>query len=675
MTRVLWMSNAPWAKTGYGDQTLSFCATMTARGHEVAVLANFGLQATRMDIGINGRKVAVYPMGKEMYSNDVVQATADDFEADVVITLYDAWPLKFAALKGHQTPWVAWAPIDHETITPGVLESLKRADRAIAYSRHGQRAMLEGGLEDALYIPHGVNTEIFTPGDMAAAREKMGLPGVETFLVGMVAANNYYPSRKCIPQALCAFADFKKRTGAKTAIYLHMVDDESNGGIDIRRIAKALGLKFGEDYFLPDPYELRLGIPTPAMVGLYQAFDVLLNPSYGEGFGIPILEAMACGTPPIVTRGTSMTELAVSCGWLVNGEAWWSQQGAFQTMPSIAGIERALTEMYMVRFGTPDEWKHKQELCRQRALGYDWEKVVAPMWDEFLKGEGWKRKSDPVGLETAGHVHRWGNTGLWIERGAMALPCMIAGCDAYQEVGPGREPVIHEHGFYPETDLVFEDDPAGGVAKIVLREIQDDYKLAEMGFQPGDQVIDIGAHVGVVSCYIAKNYPGTLIYAFEPVQENFERLALNLERNGIGKERVRAFPLGVTGDGREITLVGDGRGNSGGWSAAGVHSSIVEQRTARSTTLEQILLDNAIDRVKLLKVDCEGSEYEILYSAPEWAWKKIEYVAIEIHDQGPHYPHGQKLVSWLQDKLGNKEKVFFKLNHVDRLELPAEVGR
>lgn len=678
MTRILWLSNAPWAKTGYGDQTLSFCATMSARGHEVAVLANFGLQATKMDIGINGRSVRVYPAGKDMYSNDVVQATADDFRADVIISLYDAWPLKFAGLKIHRTPWAAWAPIDHETVPPAVLESLKRADRAIAYSQHGHRAMLEAGLEDALYIPHGVNTDVFQPGEMAKAREKLGLPGVETFLVGMVAANNYFPSRKCIPQALTAFSRFKREVAPKSAIYLHMVDDESMGGIDIRQICKQLGLKFGEDYYLPDPFELRMGIPTPAMVELYQSFDVLLNPSYGEGFGVPILEAMACGTPPIVTRGTSMTELAVSCGWLVNGEAWWSQQGAFQTLPSIAGIERALTELYLVRFGTPDEWTRRQENCRKRSLEYDWDTVVAPMWDRFLKEEQWRNPKSLASKPVEAHDHRWGNTGLWLSNGRLARPCMVPGCSAYQESGPQQPgypdgPEVFERGFYPQTALIFDDDPQGGVAKIVLREIEQDYRLSEIDFQPGDQVIDIGAHVGVVTCWIAKSNPGVKVLAFEPVSENYERLVENLKRNEIGSDQVTAYPLGVTGDGREIELMGDGKGNSGGWTAVGIFSSSAERRTAQSCTLEQIILDNGLDKIKLLKVDCEGAEYEILYGAPEWVWKRIERVVIEIHD-APDYPHGRRLAEWLEKKLG-ADRVRWKMSPVERLELPAGVEK
>ena len=149
-----------------------------------------------------------------------MNAVAEDWQADVIISLYDAWPLRFARSKGRTIPWVAWAPVDHETVTPPVLESLRFADFTVAYARHGQQALERAGIA-AAYVPHGVNCAAYYPGDQAEARERAELPGVETFLVGMVAANNYYPSRKCIPQAMKAFADFHAEHPDERAVPAH----------------------------------------------------------------------------------------------------------------------------------------------------------------------------------------------------------------------------------------------------------------------------------------------------------------------------------------------------------------------------------------------------------------------------------------------------------------------
>ena len=68
-----------------------------------------------------------------------------------------------------------------------------------------------------------------------------------------------------------------------------------------------------------DQYRYLLGFDEQHMRATFNAFDVLLSVSRGEGFGIPILEAQACGTPVIVGDWTAMSELCFA-GWKVNKE-------------------------------------------------------------------------------------------------------------------------------------------------------------------------------------------------------------------------------------------------------------------------------------------------------------------------------------------------------------------
>ncbi|HNB50342.1 MAG TPA: glycosyltransferase [Anaerolineales bacterium] len=393
--RILWYSNAPYAPTGYGNQTGLVCAYLPEWGHQLAVLANYGLSGTKLQIG----GVKIYPNGRAQHSNDIVQAMADDFQADVIVTLYDAWPLTFASLPGPHTPWVAWAPVDHETVPPPVLESLRKAQAVVAYSRHGQEALRKAGL-DAHYIPHGVETEVFTPGDQGEARRAIGFPE-GAFLVGMVAANTGYPSRKCIPEALYAFREFWL-DHPDALLYLHMRTDESNQGVDVNAIIRALGLE--RAVILCDQFQLQLGYPTEYMVNLYRAFDVLLNPARGEGFGIPILESLACGTPVIATNTTAMIELVQECGWLVDGEPFWSGQGAWQVVPKVEDITFNLENAYLSK-NDDWYWRALQERCREQGLKYDFAEVVAPAWDAFLRAEPWKRPPATVSVITPWHNH------------------------------------------------------------------------------------------------------------------------------------------------------------------------------------------------------------------------------------------------------------------------------
>ena len=93
-----------------------------------------------------------------------------------------------------------------------------------------------------------------------------------------------------------------------------------------------------------DEYRLLTGESPDFMRGAYSAFDVLCNPSLGEGFGVPIVEAQACGTPVVVGRWTAMAELCFGGVFIEQNEAlpWWTAQGSHMWMAGPGVIAQAL---------------------------------------------------------------------------------------------------------------------------------------------------------------------------------------------------------------------------------------------------------------------------------------------------------------------------------------------
>jgi glycosyltransferase involved in cell wall biosynthesis len=393
----MWYANAPWASTGYGNPTRLLVKHLTNLGHKLAVACNYGLRGAKLG---SEAGVVLYPGGYDANSNDIVQAHADDFKADVIVSLYDVWPLDFKNLK---TPWIAWTPIDHSPVPLPVLESVRPdlyppkgnekkvpATHVVAMSQFGLYE-LERARVKASFIPLGVDTQAFKLCDRREARQRLGLPE-KKFIVSMVAANKSYPSRKCLVESIQAFAEFRKHN-PDALLYLHTEESGFHHGHNLPKLIKALGL--GPDALVMcDQYQYVLGFPDAYMADVFNASNVLLSPSMAEGFGIPIIEAQASGTPAIVTDFSSMQELVQEgvTGWRIDDyEKVWSEQGAWQVKSKLEAIKMAL---FHARAQATDSMR---DACRENAVQYDFEKAVAPLWDELLRGLTLTPSPSPAG--------------------------------------------------------------------------------------------------------------------------------------------------------------------------------------------------------------------------------------------------------------------------------------
>jgi len=371
--RLLVHSNAPWAPTGYGQQCALIVKSLRNLGHEVAISAFYGLQG-----GIIGWEgFTVYPGGLHEFGDDVVDSHAKHFGADAFITLQDVWTLPHDL--GHRgIPWIALTPVDMDPLPEGVADPLRASCfQVVAYSRFGQRKFREAGIE-ADYIPHGVDTAFYCldPAPKADLKERLGFPR-DCYLVGMVAANKGWPSRKAFEECFDAFSQFVQEC-REARLYAHSMSSSVYKGPDLNN----LGVSYGISSYLrfANPYLLLTRYSLDDMRQTYSAFDVLLAPAYGEGFGLPIVEAQACGTPVIVTDFSSMPELCGG-GWLVkpSRKKWWPLN-SFGAEPSIPGILEALREAYQHR----DDSRLKADALKLGNL-YDQRAVEVNYWKPFLE--------------------------------------------------------------------------------------------------------------------------------------------------------------------------------------------------------------------------------------------------------------------------------------------------
>jgi len=376
MSRILWIANAPWAPSGYGEQTALFLPRLRALGHDIAIAANFGLHGTMS----NWEGFKVYPADGH-WGATTLSTYAEDHQADLVIILHDAWPLR-PELWGEGGPPVAvWAPVDHYPLPPMVQTILTHPRvRPIAMSRFGEQQMRDAKLEP-LYVPHAVDTALFCPRPSLrdTVRDELEIPR-EAFLVGMVGANkgSAEKCRKSFDKAFAAFAHFAERH-EDAFMYVHTEAQPRSGGLDLDRLANMVNVPEARLKFPPES-AWHLGMPRELMAKIYQAFDVLLSPSKGEGFGIPILEAQASGIPVICSDHSAMSELT-EVGWLVAGDPDWDElQASFFYVPFIDAIDAALEASYEHRGEVP-----MRAAAANFAQAYDVDAVVKTYWQPALE--------------------------------------------------------------------------------------------------------------------------------------------------------------------------------------------------------------------------------------------------------------------------------------------------
>jgi len=143
-----------------------------------------------------------------------------------------------------------------------------------------------------------------------------------------------------------------------------------------------------------------------------------------------------------------------------------------------------------------------------------------------------------------------------------------------------------------------------GLEKLLMKECENDYKVDELDLDENSVVVDIGAHVGVVSMTLARKF-GCKVYAYEPNPGNLERLRKNINLNGLS-DLITVLPYAITKDGRDVTI-STNKDNSGG---GNIYS---DGDAVSSLAFDKII--GSFDVIDLLKIDCEGAEYEFLPGA------------------------------------------------------------
>ena len=372
--KINWMSNAPWVPSGYGCQTRINAQRIQQLGHEICITALWGLEGGIL----NWNGIQVYPKGIAQWSNDIAAAHTINAKADILITLFDAWPLEPEKLQQFGVRWVPWFPIDHDPCPAPIIRNVSKAFDRIVFTKFAAKQMERFELSYH-YVPHAIETEVYKPMAMKEAREALRWPD-DKFIVGMVAANKGQPARKALAEHIMAFAKLHEKHD-DTMLYLHTTAGAHGeyGGVNLPELIDSLGITKAVSF--ADQYHLHLGFPDQYMMYVYNSMDVHALASMGEGFGIPLVEAQACGCPVITGEWTACEELAFS-GWTLTKKECaplYTQLGSYQFVPDVDALADRMEQAYRMKGN-----QMYRDLARKGALQYDADKVAEKYWKPVL---------------------------------------------------------------------------------------------------------------------------------------------------------------------------------------------------------------------------------------------------------------------------------------------------
>jgi FkbM family methyltransferase len=195
-----------------------------------------------------------------------------------------------------------------------------------------------------------------------------------------------------------------------------------------------------------------------------------------------------------------------------------------------------------------------------------------------------------------------------------------------------------KYGLSEAEPLLFE-TRNGVVVEVPLRLLQtfkeifmDECYLAglERVISPGATIIDIGANAGYFTLFAAAKFDDSKIFSFEPIPVNYAQLERN--RNLNSTKKIKCFPQAVAGVSGEISLTFDA-GDSFTTSASLFSHGRTQDETFKvpCVSLRDVMDQNSIEKCDLLKMDCEGAEYDIFYNCPGEYLQRIDQIAMEVH--------------------------------------------
>ena len=162
------------------------------------------------------------------------------------------------------------------------------------------------------------------------------------------------------------------------------------------------------------------------------------------------------------------------------------------------------------------------------------------------------------------------------------------------------------------------------------------YEKYGFTIQPRWKILDIGAGIGEYTVYAAMR-PDSQVFSFEPYPQSFLLMQENLQLNKIPNARAFEQAIGATSGELVLDLTG---GEPLQFQSSTTQAAPIEKGlSVNALSLADAFATLEMDSCDLLKLDCEGAEYAILFDTPRPVLEHVKRIVMEYHDNVVEYTH------------------------------------
>jgi len=372
---VVWVGDSPTLSTGQARVTREFCKRFKQDGHVPTIV---GFHHNECSV-IDGDYGIVYSAPKDQSIPEALTWLMQKNPLGVIFS-HDCWVfpyIPYLRSKFPSVPLVGYFTIDGEPVPISWVSICDSCDVVVSPSQYGAWGLQQAGVTSPIrVVPYGVDHDVFYRSTLD--RPSFSLSDVEipsdAFVVLFVGMNT---SRKRIDSLIRAFSNLPNPNSylvliTKSEGYYPQAITGVKGCYDLPSLISTSGCS--HRIVLMDNTEI--GDSSLAMI--YNLTNVLVLTSEGEGFGLPLLEAMACGTVPITTDYTVGSELVGDCGYLVKPSHY--DMGSWNLLRAVVDSDSLSQTLLECSLSTSSSsWRDRQRRCTNSAAQFSWDRSYREM--------------------------------------------------------------------------------------------------------------------------------------------------------------------------------------------------------------------------------------------------------------------------------------------------------